>query len=190
MANPAPDPLMERQTSGFEIQRRDSATLNLTIWGDLGLGWFGRLSTAVARRGLSIQSAQATRTETDDWTATVELSTASAIGDSESLNYLELSNEQPVGRKPEPTFSRFRIDRTSAGTLELRFAAHDQPGLLSALLDHLEFLGLFPERFRVTTQGQRVEDILWLRGVAGNRPSEQAEEALHQLMARSTRPTE
>jgi UTP:GlnB (protein PII) uridylyltransferase len=178
----------ERPASGFQVSAGATADIGVTLWGDLGLGWFGKLSTALARRGLSIHSAQATRTANDNWTGSLELLVSSSTSDPYGLDYLELAREQPVSQNQEPSFERFRVERTSTGALELRFSAKDQLGLLSGLLDRLEFLGLFPERLRVATDGDRVEDTLWLRGVAGNGPSAQTEEALRALMLRLTRP--
>jgi hypothetical protein len=45
-------------------------------------------------------------------------------------------------------------------------------------------LGLFPERLRVTTNGQFVDDTIWLRGVAGHMPSPSAEQALFEMLSK------
>ena len=60
-------------TRGFEIKPGLTANLNVTLWGDLGLGWLGRLCSALARRGISIQTAQAVRRPDDSWRGTLEL---------------------------------------------------------------------------------------------------------------------
>jgi hypothetical protein len=176
----------EPPANGFKVGGGTTADVGLSIWGDLGLGWFGKLSMALARRGMSIQDAQAARIAHDSWTGRLELLTGNANVDPYTLDYLALAREP--GRREdmdgEPRFSRARVERSSTGTLELRFSAEDQLGLLANLLDRLEFLGLFPERLQVTTQGERVDDTLWLRAVAGNAPSPQAEDALRALMAR------
>jgi hypothetical protein len=186
-ASIAPEP----PANGFKVGGGVTADVGLSIWGDLGLGWFGKLSMALARRGMSIQDAQATRIAHDSWTGRLELLTGKANVDPYTLDYLALAREPAGGEDTgaEPRLSRTRIERSSAGTLELTFSADDQLGLLANLLDRLEFLGLFPERLRVTTQGERVDDTLWLRGVAGNAPSPQAEDALRALMARLTAST-
>ncbi len=172
--------------NGFKTSPGTAADVGVSLWGDLGLGWFGRLSTALARRGISIQNAQATRVADDNWTGELELLTAHATVDPYALDYLALAKEREVGQQGEPRLERARVERSSTGTLELRFSAVDRLGLLSNLLDRLEFLGLFPERLQVATHGDRVDDTLWLRAVAGNAPSPQAEDALKTLMARLT----
>lgn len=181
----ASDSAAASPVNGFKVGAGTTADVSVSLWGDLGLGWFGRLSTALARRGISIQDAQATRVADHDWTGKLELLTANATVDPYALDYLALTKErETVDQHGEPRLERARVDRSSTGTLELRFSALDQLGLLSNLLDRLEFLGLFPERLKVTTDGDRVEDTLWLRAVAGNAPSPQAEDALKTLMAR------
>lgn len=170
---------------GFELRPGLTANLNVNLWGDLGLGWFGRLSTALARRGISIQTAQAVRRPDDSWRGTLELVTTSALADPETLDYLALCTEDP-GRPHEgsPTLDRFRIERTETGTIALRLFGLDRIGLLSGLLERMEFLGLFPERLRVTTNGEFVDDTIWLRGVAGHKPSPGVEQALIDMLSK------
>lgn len=184
---PASDSVSERPANGFDVVTGTMGDVCVRIWGDLGLGWFGRLSSALARRGLSIQSAQAVRSAHDSWSGVVELLTQGATTDPYTLDYLALTREPARTNAAEFRCERARIERSSTGTLELRFTATDEIGLLSGLFESLQHLGLYPERLKVTTDGHRVDDALWLRGVAGNAPSPHVEEALRALMARLTR---
>jgi UTP:GlnB (protein PII) uridylyltransferase len=178
--------------SGWKVEAQSSNQFTVHLWGDLGLGWFGRLATALAQRGLNIDSAQAVRDGDSAWSGTLQLSTSGSPAepvDPRSLDYVTLSNEScAVGHEVNLSCDTHRLVRTETGTLQLRLIAADQLGLLSSLLDRLQFLGLFPERLRVTTTGQFVDDTLWLRGVAGHPPSTQAEQALRELLTRITRP--
>jgi UTP:GlnB (protein PII) uridylyltransferase len=83
-----------------------------------------------------------------------------------------------------PVIERFRIERTETGAISLRLFGTDRIGLLSGLLERMEFLGLFPERLRVTTNAEFVDDTIWLRGVAGHSPSTGAEQALIDMLTR------
>jgi hypothetical protein len=178
-------PVAPPATRGFEIKPGLSANLNVTLWGDLGLGWLGRLCSALARRGISIQTAQAVRRPDDSWRGTLELDTTVSSADPLSLDYVALSAED-ASRADElsPALDRFRIERTETGTISLRLFGLDRIGLLSGLLERMEFLGLFPERLRVTTSGQFVDDTIWLRGVAGHMPSPSAEQALYEMLSK------
>ena len=166
-----------RSRSGFETRVGERGGLAVTVWGDLGLGWFRRLASAVARRGISIQSAAATRDSDDNWTGRVELDV-----DPNTLNYLALTDEDAGTSLALPPIERFRMERTETNAICLRVFARDRVGLLSALLDRMQFLGLFPVRLRVTTDGPLVDDTIWLRGVADHPPSTEAERALTALL--------
>lgn len=170
---------------GFDLKPGMTADLGVTLWGDLGLGWFGRLSSALARRGISIQSAQAVRRPDDTWRGSLELMTCEATVDPETLDFLALA-EEDGSRIDEsaPVIERFRIERTETGAISLRLFGSDQIGLLSGLLERMEFLGLFPERLRVMTNGEFVDDTIWLRGVAGHAPGTGAEQALIDMLSR------
>ena len=182
-------PSLTRDTSdearGFEIKPGLTANLHVTLWGDLGLGWLGRLSSALARRGISIQTAQAVRRPDDSWRGSLELDTTASTLDPLALDYRALCGEDPgLPDGQSPSLERFRIERTETGAISLRLFGLDRIGLLSGLLERMEFLGLFPERLRVTTNGQFVDDTIWLRGVAGHMPSPSAEQALFDMLSR------
>ncbi len=171
--------------SGFEIGSGPEQGVSVKLWGALGLGWFGRLATALARRGLSIQNATASRDGDETWLGKLDLSTLNATVDPQTLDYLALAEEEPLTPEDLQTaIERFRIERTETDAICLRLFAKDQVGLLSVLLERMQFLGLFPVRLRVTTSGAFVDDTLWLRGVAGHPPSAEAERALSDLLSR------
>lgn len=172
--------------SGFELQPNESGGLTLTLWGDLGLGWLGRLANALSRRGISIESVDAIRRADGSWFGALRLAIVLATIAPTELDYFSLCSE---GRDDtialrEPRLERFQIERTAAGALELRLQAADEVGFLASVLDRCEFLGLFPERLKVTTQEGMINDVLWLRGVAGNAPSSEAERALRAQFTR------
>jgi hypothetical protein len=172
--------------SGFELQRSEDADLALTLWGDLGLGWLGRLANALSRRGIGIQSVDAIRRSDGSWFGSLRLASTHATIAPSELDYFELCSERPgdANGAREPRVERFQIDRTAAGGLELRLRAPDEVGFLALVLDRCEFLGLFPERLKVTTCDGTINDTLWLRGVAGNAPSSEAERALRSQFSR------
>lgn len=103
---------------GFEIKPGLTANLNVTLWGDLGLGWLGRLSSALARRGISIQMAQAVRRPDDTWRGSLELVTATSSTDPQRLDYVELCREDAGGAEGQsPALDHFRIERTETGAI-------------------------------------------------------------------------
>ena len=172
--------------SGFELQPNESGGLTLTLWGDLGLGWLGRLANALSRRGISIESVDAIRRADGSWFGALRLAIELATIAPTELDYFSLCSE---GRDDtialrEPRLERFQIERTATGALELRLNAADEVGFLASVLDRCEFLGLFPERLKVTTDQGMINDVLWLRGVAGNAPSSEAERALRAQFSR------
>jgi hypothetical protein len=173
--------------SGFELQRGDSAEMTLTLWGELGLGWLGRLANALSRRGIGIQSVDAIRRSDGSWFGSMQLGVSHATIAPSELDYYALCSEGPEdrgGSARELRLERFQIERTAAGALELRLSGPDEVGFLATVLDRCEFLGLFPERLKVTTQQGLINDVLWLRGVANNAPSAEAERALRALFLR------
>jgi len=174
---------LQGAATGFEVRAGSTSDIEVTLWGDLGLGWFGHISMALARRGLNIRSAQATRRAGDEWHGVLNLVSTSASVDPYALDYLALASEMSPLSGEKPAIEGFRLERTASGALELRLSALDQIGLLAGLLDRCEFLGLFPERLRVATNGRAVDDTLWLRAVAGMSASAQAERALRDLLA-------
>ena len=179
-----------RARRGFETSPGDSGTLSVALWGDLGLGWFGKLARALARRGLSIHSAAAARDSDDTWSGRIELDVSQASADPRELDYVSLTEEDTGARlEMSAPIERFRIERSETNAICLRVFAYDKLGLLSGLLDRVQFLGLFPVRLRVTTEGALVDDTIWLRGVAGHPPSPDAERALSALMNELSTPS-
>jgi hypothetical protein len=166
--------------SGFELQPAGEGELALTLWGDLGLGWLGRLANALSRRGISIDSVDAIRRSDGSWFGALRISTERATIAPGELDYFALCNEGPRDSSPPiaPKLERFQLERTATGGLELRLQARDEVGFLASVLDRCEFLGLFPERLSVTTHDGLINDTLWLRGVAGNAASGEAEREL------------
>jgi UTP:GlnB (protein PII) uridylyltransferase len=150
--------------------------------GDLGLGWFGRLARARPRRGIGIRSAAAARDSDHSWSGRLDLDAATASSDPEALNYLALTEEESEPSLELAPIERFRIERTETNAICLRVFAPDRVGLLSALFERMQFLGLFPVRLRVSTDGSLVDDTIWLRGVADHPPSSDAERALNALL--------
>ena len=195
-ANPTPEPTLAQMATeiasvqgspararrGFEASAGEKGVLNVVLWGDLGLGWFRRFASAVARRGISIKSAAATRDADESWSARIELEVEGANSDPRSLNYLALAEEDAGSSLELAPIDRFRIERTETAAICLRVFARDRVGLLSALLDRMQFFGLFPVRLRVTTDGPVVDDTIWLKGVADHPPSSEAERALVALL--------
>ncbi|HET9934234.1 MAG TPA: hypothetical protein VFQ35_26210 [Polyangiaceae bacterium] len=171
-----------RARRGFETTAGEKGALSVALWGDLGLGWFRRFASAMARRGISIKSAAGTRDGDESWSARIELEVENASVDPKSLNYLALTEEGDGDPLELPPIDRFRIERTETAAICLRVFAKDRVGLLSALLDRMQFLGLFPVRLRVTTDGPVVDDTIWLKGVADHPPSMEAERALVALL--------
>lgn len=158
----------------------------LTLWGDLGLGWLGRLASALSRRGIGIQAVDAIRRTDGSWFGSLQLGVAHASIAPTELDYFSLCSEAPDNRgsSRDLRLDRFQIERTAAGALELRLNGADEVGFLAAVLDRCEFLGLFPERLKVTTDEGTINDVLWLRGVANNAPSAEAEHALRAQFTR------
>lgn len=165
--------------SGFELQEA-AENLTLTLWGELGLGWLGRLANALSRRGIGIETVSALCRSDGSWFGTLELSPRHATTAPAELDYVALCHEGERHSvvSNSPRLERFQLERTATGGLELRLRAKDEVGFLASVLDRCEFLGLFPERLAVKTQGGVIDDTLWLRGVAGNAASPEAEREL------------
>ncbi|MGC4091508.1 MAG: hypothetical protein QM756_27240 [Polyangiaceae bacterium] len=145
----------------------------------------------MARRGVSIRSAAASRDSDDSWSGRVELDVSEANVDARVLNYLALTEEDAgASLSLNAPIERFRLERSETNAICLRVFARDRVGLLSSLLERVQFLGLFPVRLRVTTDGPMVDDTIWLRGVAGHPPSPDAERALVHLLRELSLPSQ
>src|SRR6187455_2527027 len=82
-----------RARRGFETSPGENGILSVALWGDLGLGWFGKLARALARRGVSLHSAAATRDSDDSWSGRIELDVSQASADPLALDYISLTAE-------------------------------------------------------------------------------------------------
>jgi hypothetical protein len=156
------------------------------------------LSAALSRRHISIRGARAEREPDGSWQGVLELRADDLCSDDRcekrtdelySIDYLALTEEaEQDGSDPtRPRLESFHLVRDVCCSLELHVRAADELGFLSALFVRLGFLGLFPEKVRATTVGDRIDDTFVLHGVGGAVPSAAAERALRAVLTRLTR---
>ena len=80
---------------------------------------------------------------------------------------------------------RLLESRDYGGTLMLTLEAPDSLGLLGSLLTRLALLGLVPVELHIETKAGRAYDSLWLGATGGGPPSDDARDAVAQVLDRS-----
>lgn len=157
--------------------------------GPFGPTWIARLANGLASMHNSIERAHATRTRDGEWTAELAIASLDAHANPELIPFLELVESASVPDRKSLAISRYdlRHVREHGGTLKLTLEADDVLGFLGNLLASLAMIGLFPVELVVETRSRRAHDVLYLGGVGGVDPSEQARVALDRLMVASVR---
>jgi hypothetical protein len=148
------------------------------IRGPLRIDWAARLSSQLARRGVTIGSLTARRGSTG-WFAEMDMASDSTPID--ELDLLALLEESAPVYVPETlTLSLARIEprKEHGGSLLLTAEGVDCVGFLAALLDTLAFQSLFPVEIHARTFGSVAVDGIWIRGLGYEVPSPGAEQRL------------
>jgi hypothetical protein len=175
--------------SGVAVEGAGTGFSRVALWGELPLGWAGRLAAGLARHGLDTRTAMAMRSSEHGWLAEFEVAHRPRV-DLGEIDYLRLCQEERDMVVEDLALERFTLKRLiEAGTLELTVVARDRLGFLALLLGQLAFFSLFPEAMRITTVDQLAHDSLWLRGLNDRPPGAAIEAALVQSLSRSVRPS-
>jgi hypothetical protein len=157
---------------------------SVALWGELPVGWAGRLAAGLAARGFDTRSAAAQLSREHGWLAAFEVHSAMAgLADGE-LDVLGMCKHGEP-EQSELVVSHFSLERDHDAALELRVVAPDRIGFLAALLGKLAFFSLFPESMRITTAGDQAHDVLRLRALGGGVPGPAIERALRLELTRA-----
>lgn len=163
------------------VERRSPSSAAIALWGDLPVGWAGRLAAGLAEHGLDTRRAGAVRSQEHGWLAEFEVGHARGV-DPGGVDYLALCAEERVA-EAELVISEFSLQRGYDAGLELWVVAPDRLGFLAALLGRLAFFSLFPEAMSITTVGEQAVDELRVRGLGGLPPVAEIEHALRRALA-------
>jgi hypothetical protein len=165
--------------SGVHVDPFSVDAARVALWGELPIGWAGRLAAGLADSGVDIRRGGAKCSDGRQWLAEFEVSPHGSL-DLSTLDYLGLCRDDSVARsKEELKLYHFDLARTEDGSaLELTLRAPDQLGFLGNLLGHLAFFSLFPESMSVTTVNGVALDMFSLRALGGAAPTQNIEQVV------------
>jgi hypothetical protein len=170
---------------GVHIEPASVDSARVALWGELPVGWAGRLAAGLADAGVDIRRGGAKCGDARRWLAEFEVIPHGSL-DLTTLDYLGLCRDEPVVRSKEGLkLYHFDLTRTGDGSaLELTLRAPDQLGFLANLLGHLAFFSLFPESMNVATINGVALDVFSLRGLGGAPPSRNIEQVVLTSLSR------
>lgn len=175
------------KASGARVEYVGPRLARVGLWGELPVGWAGRLARGLADAGVDIRRGEAKCNDSRLWLAEFELS-AQGLLDLSTLDYLKLCRADGASHDNEALkLYHFELGRAPDGAaLELMIRAPDKLGFLGRLLGHLAFFSLFPESMSVTSLNGTAHDWFTLRGVGGSRPSVHIEHMVTSSLSRYT----
>ncbi len=170
---------------GVHVELSSADSGRVALWGELPVGWAGRLAAGLADAGVDIRRGGAKCNDARHWLAEFTLSLHGVL-DLSSLDYLGLCRDESVARSSEDLkLYHFDLARTHDGAaLELTLRAPDQLGFLGNLLSHLAFFSLFPESMSVATVNGVALDVFSLRALGGAPPSANIEQVVLSSLSR------
>jgi hypothetical protein len=170
---------------GAHVEKVSPEFARIALWGELPVGWAGRLAAGLADAGVDIRRGGAKSNDARQWLAEFEVTPHGTL-DLSTLDYLGLCRDDAVARsKEELKLYHFDLARTEDGAaLELTLRAPDQLGFLGNLLSHLAFFSLFPESMNVVTMNGVALDMFSLRALGGAAPSQNIEQVVLSSLSR------
>ncbi|SFI38277.1 hypothetical protein [Planctomicrobium piriforme] len=149
--------------------------------------WVAFLFAGLSANGVSVISGQAQQRSLATWSANFQLDFSRAMQTAQSIDYLALTDQEQLPLVSDiPRLTGFQIQRRTDESLEVRLEANDQLGFLGRLLGKICMLGLFPVEMVISTIGNRIQDTLIFRGIAGMAPSEATRQRLESVLQSGT----
>ena len=133
--------------------------------------WCANLSLHCFGAGLGIVDAEAQRIGASRWIGVFTLRAVAPVAEPPSLDLLRMATRRPQLAPVDVVLDAFAVELSSAIPRELRvrIAAPDRLGLLAALFERFDALGLEPTRVSVATLGGLAVDAFRLAGRPGTR---------------------
>jgi hypothetical protein len=149
--------------------------------------WLAHLSCRLAERQLSIDHVHARLTGDHIWIAELHLLSLEAGPGPLAIDYSALAKETDIRTEPVFVIDSYRLleSRDYGGSLMLALEAPDSLGLLGSLLTRLALLGLVPVELHIETRVGRAYDSLWLCAAGDGCPTNEARDAVAQVLDRS-----
>jgi hypothetical protein len=171
--------------AGVHVEAASGEFARIALWGELPVGWAGRLAAGLADAGVDIRRGGAKSSDARQWLAEFEVTQHGSL-DLAALDYVGLCRDEAVPRsKEELKLYHFDLARTEDGSaLELTLRAPDQLGFLGNLLGHLAFFSLFQESMNVATVNGVALDVFSLRALGGAVPSQNIEQVVLSSLSR------
>jgi hypothetical protein len=185
------------RTDGSAFTRRGEAwseatelapsSFRVRLGGPFRGAWLANLSCRLAEQQISIDHVHARLTAEDIWIAELHLLGVGLAEDPLGIDYAALAEETDISTKPVFVIDTYRLleSRDYGGTLMLALEAPDSLGLLGSLLTRLALLGLVPVELHIETKAGRAYDSLWLCAAGGGPPTNDARDAVAQVLDRS-----
>ena len=163
------------------------ATFRVRVGGRFRGAWLAHLSCRLAEQKISIDQVHARLSADHIWIAELHLIAPQKAPDPLSIDYAALAEESIMSTRPVFVIHSYRLleSRDYGGTLMLALEAPDSLGLLGSLLTRLALLGLVPVELHIETKAGRAYDSLWLHAADGAPPSQDARDAVRQLLDRN-----
>jgi hypothetical protein len=176
---------LSNKAAGFEVNSLPSGGFALKIWGRFHSNWMSSLSSGLSGNHINIISGNAKKVK-NLWQAEFEIKATRSLTNLSRIDYLSLAQSRLDSAPPtDISLDEFVLDddlRKHGGALYLEVKAKDQLGFLAALLSRCAFYTLFPEAMIIETVDGKIFDRFWIKGVAGQAPSDMATKMLRQKL--------
>ena len=184
-AEPLDTAQLSNKAAGFEVNRLPSGGFALKIWGRFHSNWVSSLSSGLSGNHINVISGSAKKVK-NLWQAEFEIKATRSHINLSRIDYLSLAQSRLDSAAPaDISLDEFVLDddlRKHGGALYLEVKAKDQLGFLGALLSRCAFYTLFPEAMIIETVNGKIFDRFWIKGMAGQAPSDMARKMLRQKL--------
>jgi hypothetical protein len=157
----------------------------LKIWGRFQSNWISSLSSGLAANHINIIGGIANKVK-NLWQAEFEIKATRSPTNLNRIDYLSLAQSRlDLAAPADISLDEFVLDdhfNKHAGALYLEVKAKDQLGFLAALLSRCTFYTLFPEAMIIETLDGKIFDRFWIKGMAGQVPSDVTTKMLRQKL--------
>ncbi len=171
----------------FEVFESRGGLYSIAIGGRLPYDWAGRLSSGLARSGVSILYVDAKRGERNIWRGRFDVEPLAGGLDPRRIDYPALMEREPPAPYEERwdlEIDKYRVGspRDHAGALYVEIEGRDRPGFLGALLGHFASVTLFPYEMVIRTGNDTVNDVFILKCIGGAEPSAKIHETMEYIL--------
>lgn len=177
---------VDRARPACVVKMEDSERVKVLVWGADGSGLFAKICAALATAGLSVDEAKLSCSP-NGWALDAFSATDLRAGTSHKERVLDiqskvLSSIEPGSTLVAPVLGRVSARARSAGAIAqarvnpagadwlVEVACADRAGVLWSIADELERRDLSVKSARVTTVGERAEDVFVVEGKALESP--------------------